>query len=129
MSSCSNQEPISAESIVIETHSEHPFLKDHCKLLKTLNAEAETIDEVEIYCNPGSGCASYLYEDELKFIMIDCNGEWYEILKATGTIKDAGWHWLEDPEMDFVCKYSSSGKKTTPQQLDLEEIYQYKDPN
>ena len=123
------REIINSESISIASYNNHPFLRDKCRQLLTINTVGDTIDSMEIYCDPGSGCDSHIFETDDSYVLIDCNGEWYEIKKEWGTIKDIGWYWEEDPPSEIIIKFSSGGKRIMGTQVERDKIYQYKDFN
>jgi len=76
---CQN-EIILKENIKIVKSEKHPFLVDHNKLI-VVEKDGKIIDEISGYTDTGRGCNSNLFEDEHKFIVIECNGTIYNIRK------------------------------------------------
>ncbi|UKN03714.1 hypothetical protein K6119_09445 [Paracrocinitomix mangrovi] len=130
--SCSNTTPITADEIVIEKTDKHPLLSDHGRILKTITTDGELIDEMEIYTDPGIGCKAYLFANGDDFTMIDCNGQWYAITKANGSIEKGDWNWMKEPPGDCISVYTRTAsiqyKSTACDTFSLEGIYKFKDP-
>ena len=130
--SCGNSGPIDATGITIEKTENHPILSDNCRILRTKNTEGQTIDEQEIYCDPGSGCDVHLFENGDDFTLIDCNGQWYSIQSSSGIISKEDWSWMKVPPGKCLFRFSGgTDAELSKSKLDapiLEEIYQFKDP-
>ena len=84
------------ESIQIVRIQQHPFLTDHRRKLITVDQKGKLIDEKLLYLDTGVGCNSYLFEGNNNFILIDCNGHWFNIDKQDGIITNLGWKWQKD---------------------------------
>ena len=128
-----SQEQLDYDFIKVVKVSKHPFLTDHCKRLQTIDDEGNVFDEENLYCDPGSGCNSYIFEASQEYIVIDCNGQWYSINKVTRKIEDIGWKWQNDlPENNIGFYKSVKGaveyKLVLTNELKKENVYKYKDP-
>lgn len=129
VSSClSKLDSIDKNSILIKIINQHPFLIDHGRAL-LIKKDDIIIDKVELYGDPGEGCNAYLSENDSSFVLVDCNGEWYSILKSTGKIKDLGWKWKAKLPERFIGVFKhpdSGGNYYLSDSFDV--IYKFKDP-
>ncbi|MBK7037200.1 MAG: hypothetical protein KBF42_03850 [Chitinophagales bacterium] len=128
--SCSTQSQINSNSIRID---QHPFLVDHCKQLSVYDTGGKQINNVKMYCDPGEGCNSYLFETKENFIIIDCNGQWFSVNKMNGVITKETWQW-ERPIPDNYLGTFVRGSRGEIYSLIKEDsftiidIYKFKDP-
>jgi hypothetical protein len=128
---CNSSEEITVDTIEIQRIGQHPFLVDHSKKLVIKNNSGEIIDKVKLYSDPGSGCNSYLYENDEIFILIECNGQWYSIEKKNGEIKNLGWNWLKETPENLIGTFIRSSELSTYELIKgktLPGLYKYKDP-
>jgi hypothetical protein len=134
LDSCSNVGQIDINCIKIIKTNQHPFLRDHDRKLITVDKNQKTINESRIYSDSGDGCESYLFDSDSKYILVDCNGQWFSIDKLTGTIKNDGWKWnnklpdnclgkFQTTDNDSVYHYSRETNFQT------NDVYKYKDPS
>lgn len=134
LDSCSNVGQVDVDSIRIEKINQHPTLVDHDRKLKTVDKNQKIIDELQIYPDSGSGCESFLFDSGSKYILIDCNGQWFSIDKVMGTLKNEGWKWNEKLPDNPLGKFQTSNKASSyiysPGATFKEnDVYKYKDPN
>lgn len=93
-----NEERIKLEAISILVENQHPFLMDHSRILFVKNSKSKEIDREELHIDVDGNTPAYLFEDNNNYILIDADGRWYYIDKATGKVK-------KDDEYDpFVRK-------------------------
>ena len=133
MTNCSNSRQVGIHSIRIEKFNQHPFLSDHDRKLITTDGNQRIIDELEIYSDSGSGCDSFLFDFGSKYIIIDCNGQWFSIDKNTGALKNEGWKWDEklpdNPLGKFQATEDVSNYIYSPgTNFSKSDVYKYKDP-
>lgn len=134
LDSCSNVGQVDVDSIRIVKLNQHPALIDHDRKLITVDKNKRVIDELAIYPDAGSGCESFLFNSGSKYILIDCNGQWFSIEKSTGTLKNEGWKWNEQLPDHPLGKFHTSNIAPnyiyTPEtNFKMNEVYKYKDPN
>ena len=132
ISGCTNND-INKASIVIIKGEKHPYLIDHCKKLLVLDSEGMPIDRVELYCDGGNGCNSYLYDTNKALIVIDCNGQWYKINKKSGKISKEKWEWKKQLPQTYLGTFISTTKNKyelieESKDISIAEVYKYKDP-
>ena len=133
LASCFPQEKIDEDAIKIIKVDQHPFLRDHCRVLIIEDESGHILAKEELYCDPGSGCSSYLFDTDASFTLIDCNGQWFEIDKNSGQIKNNGWNWHKELPKKNVGIYN---KKYGEMEYELEvidvlsrdQVYKFKDP-
>lgn len=133
LATCSNIGQIEVDSIKIKRLNQHPTLADHDRKLITVDRNKEIIDELEIYPDSGKGCQSFLFDTDSKYLLIDCNGRWFSIDKAAGTLKDEGWKWNEKLPNQPLGKFQTSNKDpnyvyTAGTNFNKDDVYKYKDP-
>lgn len=132
LASCTTRDQIKLYTIKIASKTEHPLLEDHCRELVIFDKMDNIIDSINIYCDPGSGCNSYLFDTDSVYTLIDCNGIWYSIDKNTGKISDHNWNWLMEVPENYIGTYIRAEgiyymlKKEA--EIDLSEVYKFKDP-
>jgi hypothetical protein len=134
LDSCSCGRHIDVVSIRIISFNQHPTLVDHDRKLVTIDKNGKIIDNLKIYPDTGNGCNSYLFDTTDKYVLIDCNGQWYSIGKRTGLIRNEGWKWLEAlPTVQlgaFRRIYNEVNYKLlTETKATLIDVYKYKDSN
>lgn len=127
--SCSQIEKnIDLSSLKIKVVNQHSFLPDHDRLLIVQN-ENDIIDKIELYSDAGSGCETYVFENDSAFTLIDCNGQWFSVDKASGQIEALDWAWQkqlpENRKGAFVFDKSVNEYKLSDT---VGIIYKYKDP-
>jgi hypothetical protein len=129
---CQSQSNINSNQISIEKFDRHPFLSDHSRVLRTTDLSGNLIDSETLYNDTGFGCASYLFDKKDVFVLIDSNGEWYEIIQATGEIKEPEWKWMNTPEGELIGRFISTSENSyfleEMDSCNLGDIYQFKDP-
>jgi len=133
LDSCSNVGQIDVNSIKIIKTNQHPFQSDHDRKLITVDRNQKTIDELQIYADSGDGCESYLFDSDSKYILVDCNGQWFSIDKTTGTLKNEGWNWEQKLPEVYLGKFQTVDKDSiylySPGTIvQKSDIYKYKDP-
>ena len=133
LTACSNNGPIDKNSIKICRIKQNPVLVDHCKKLMVVDKNNKIIDEAEIYCDPGTGCNSYLYDTDKTFTVIDCNGQWYIVDKQIGKISKESWQWEKQLPAKYVGTfvYKSDTEFYSllkEENVKTENVYKYKDP-
>lgn len=124
---------ITKDNIKILKTEKHPFLVDHKKII-IVEFDKDRIDKVNGYSDSGRGCNSHLFEENDKFVLIDCNGTIFSIRKKGGKIKNEGWSWMYELPEKYVGTFENQEEndeyslvyKTPPT---LEEVYKIKDPN
>jgi hypothetical protein len=131
--SCSAQQ-LDVSSIQIVKVNQHPILIDHDRKLLTLDESSQTIAEIKLYPDTGSGCDAYLFEVDDNYILIDCNGQWISVNKQSGHLKNEGWKWQELPPTNQVGVFKRSDtekhyKFSTAENIDVNDVYKYKDPS
>ena len=127
--SCSQVEKnIDLSSLKIKVINQHSFLTDHDRLLIVQN-ENDIIDKFELYSDAGSGCETYVFENDSAFTLIDCNGQWFSVDKVSGQIEALDWAWQkqlpENRKGAFVFDKSLNEYKLIDT---VGKIYKYKDP-
>jgi len=131
---CSVSAQVDQNSIVVNKIKQHPFLVDHCKKLTVFDELNNILDEIEMYCDPGEGCNSYLFDTKKTFTVIDCNGQWYLINKKTGKISTEEWEWEKAlPTIYLGTFVREKGAErysiVIEPRISIRKIYKFKDPN
>jgi hypothetical protein len=134
LDSCSNVGQIDVDAIRIEKINQHSTFADHDRRLITIGKNQKVIDELAIYPDSGTGCESFLFDSDSKYILIDCNGQWFSIDKATGTLKNDGWKWNEKLPDNALGKFQTSDKApnyifSVGTNYKENDVYKYKDPS
>jgi hypothetical protein len=132
--SCTPGGPIDFTSIQIVRFNQHPWFIDHDRKLVTLDNKGEIIDELKIYPDSGAGCNSYIFDAVGRYILIDCNGQWFSIEKSTGQIKNDGWKWwkpLPSHQLGVLRRQDKevNYKLVVEKKTSMRDVYKYKDPN
>lgn len=130
---CFPQEKIDENAIKIIRVGQHPFLTDHCKQLIIEDKSGKILAKEELYCDPGNGCNSYLFNTGTSFTLIDCNGQWFVIDKSSGQIKNNGWNWHKELPKKVVGVYSKKYGEIEYEFkvidiLTRDQVYKFKDP-
>ncbi len=99
---------LTASDIRIELEKNNPFLSEFKRTLE-VNVDGDS-EQAELKFDSGSGCNSYLFEEENRFIITDCDGTWYTIDKSTHKISPLGRYWRKLPKAKYVCTYVISKK-------------------
>ena len=132
LNSCSDPEQIRVDAIKILKVNQHPFLSDHERKLITVNKANQLIDELFIYPDSGAGCESYLFDGDDAYIMIDCNGQWIRIYKASGKLEKDGWRWGEKLPDSYLgrlrARKDSVYDFASGTLVHEKEVYRFKDP-
>lgn len=131
--SCSTPSQINSNSIKIERIAQHPFLVDHCKQLSVYDTDGKQMDNVKMYCHPGEGCNSYLFETKEILIIIDCNGQWFSVNKVNGVIIKEPWQWERPIPENYLGTFfrGSRGEIYSlikEDKFTINNIYKFKDP-
>ena len=133
LDSCSTTGQVNVNSIKIVKINQHPTFADHDRKLITTDKDEKTIDELRIYPDTGKGCESFLFDSDLVYILIDCNGQWYSIDKKTGTLKKEEWKWNEKLPDRPLGKFQTLSSESnyiysTETNFNESDVYKYKDP-
>lgn len=128
------REEITRENIAIKKIEQHPFLSDHKKQLVVIDNTGKEIDDLKMYVDSGEGCDSNLFETDVSFVLIDCNGQWFSIGKKTGRINKEPWEWKKPLPGVYVGTFVSKRGKDFYEinrisDISLESVYKFKDPN
>lgn len=131
--SCSNDNQIDIDSILIVKVNQHPTLIDHERKLMTINKNGLTIDELLLYPDSGDGCNSFVFDNGKSYILIDCNGQWFSINKENGQLTNEGWKWQEALPPIQLGVFTLGGNSTKYKFMigdssTLLDVYNYKDP-
>ena len=129
--SCNNKnEPINSESISIEPVSLF-FSREHGKKLIIHNYKGLEIDHQRLRDNVDGKCYSYLFEEELNYNIIDCDGKSYIISKKTGEISINENHiWGAELPKNYLGRYCYDRLNDEyffeeENQVSKEEVYKY----
>lgn len=133
LAQCSSIE-IDTSWMVINSVDQPPTDHDRCKFLKIVNpATNEVLDQETLYCDYDHGCTTFLYDVDNYYILIDCNGQWFRIVKASGAIEKEQWSWQKPLPTNYLGTFVISPndsmytlRKGVPPTI--ETVYQYKDP-
>ncbi len=110
----------------------HPFLVDHQRKLIISDSNDAKIAEIKFYTDPGAGCNSYLFQNDSAYVIIDCNGVWYFIDHASGSILDKKWNWKFDIPEDHIGTFVRSNVDNydfiKEDSIDMKEVYKFKEP-
>ena len=126
------KEKLELKSIKIVGINNHTFLIDHNRKLIISDRNKKELDTAKLYSDSGEGCNSYLFESGSNFILVDCNGSWFEIDKENGKINLEAWKWKKSLPQNYIGTFiyeNGKYKMTKEKSLSIEKIYKYKDPN
>ncbi|MGC3946410.1 MAG: hypothetical protein QM762_18130 [Chryseolinea sp.] len=131
---CTSRRPSGTSSIQVVRFSQHPMFVDHHRRLVTVDKNGGTIDELEMYPDSGSGCDSYLFDSGEEYVLVDCNGQWFRIDKATGKLEKDEWTWRKElPSAGLGVfkrqRYDVHYELVTGEKISVNEVYKFKDPN
>jgi len=92
------------------------------------------IDEIKGYTDTGKGCNSHLFEDENKFILIECNGTIYNIQNNGGKIEKEVWSWMNELPKNYVWTFERQKGKDEYKLVkndypNKEDVHKTKDTN
>lgn len=130
LSACQFDSKINQSNIHVSVTNPHPFLIDHMRMLEILDADGNTIDSEELYMDTGSGANSFLYKELEEWIVIDCNGMWYQIT-ASGKISSVEWNWEQDLPNGYIGTFLYRNGEYKLEETELpskDEVYRFKDP-
>jgi len=126
------KEKLEWKSVKIVSADNHPFLIDHNRKLIISNRDKKELDSAKLYSDPGEGCNSYLFEKKSNFILVDCNGSWFDIDKKNGKINPEVWKWKKSLPKNYIGTFIYKDGKyemIKEKSLSIENVYKYKDPN
>lgn len=128
--SCNNHKKIDSNDIRIIVENNIFFQGDHSRQL-IINNNLDTIRLV----STNDSCEGHLFKENNNYILIDCNGCWYEISSYDGRLLSNEWKWQQDfPEQYlgvYECDFNRGEyifRKLTLKP-NLSDVYKIKDPD
>jgi hypothetical protein len=112
----------------------HPFLAEYDRFVVLKSAKAE-LSKDYLYPDTGSGSLANLYRTkEGKYVVVDCNGFWFEIDPVSKRVRVRDWHWEEEAPGVYVGCFSFGPKQEvfgffTPEGMKEKKVYLFKDPS
>lgn len=130
--SCFSVEQLEVAAIRIEKIDQHPTFPDHNRKLVTVDKSHRVIDALVLYPDSGNAWESFLFDSISRYSLIDCNGQWFSIDKATGRLKNEGWKWNEKLPDTRLGRFSmphegSSYVYSSETDFNEDSVYKYKD--
>lgn len=121
--------PMNQIQVVVD--EPHSFLRDHGRLLQTIDGNGNIIDSEILYSDAGSGTSTHLFIDSSVYIIVDANGMWFSVDFATGQIIDVEWRWQQPLPKNYYGQFIYSREGYVLEKRDTvnpADVYLWKDP-
>lgn len=121
-------DPKTGVRLVVEAVDEHPFLRDHGRILFIV-APSGRVRRVELYTDGGTGLNANVYRlADDRLVVVDANGVWITVTR-TGEIESRRWCWGRELPERFVGCFRADGRRVYRLvEGDEPDVYLFKDP-
>jgi hypothetical protein len=124
-------EEILGYDITVVVKNQHPFLTDHQRELVILKNGA-IITRTPLRFDPGSRVPLNIFRAGDRIVLIDCNGDHYELNLSDGAFRKVGWFWEKALPAGYIGTFRLRKGGVVEFQkeplINIRSVYVFKDP-
>lgn len=130
--SLANAHTFGAYEIKIEIIKQNPFSLDKRRVLH-IEKNGEKIASQRLYGDPTARLPLTVFESPSEYTFIDCNGNWYSLIKASDKFVKHKWLWEKPLPAHYIGTFRlRKGDKMESflkEEINLLTVYLFEDPS